>query len=92
MTQCYDRGVLKGTREGIVQKLQPVSIHGQMSVDVYFTDPSEPDAQVNVARVGSRDPSLHRGKRTPACVGDPIQRLPFDMPHHPRDPRAIGPI
>ena len=52
-TQCYDRVVLKGTREGIVQKLQPVSIHGQMSVDVYFTDPTEPDSQVNVARVGS---------------------------------------
>jgi hypothetical protein len=45
--------VLKGTREGLVKKLQPVSIHGQMSVDVYFTDPSEPDSHVNVARVGS---------------------------------------
>jgi hypothetical protein len=45
--------VLKGTRDGIVQKLQPVSIHGQMSVDVYFTDPNEPDGQVNVARVGN---------------------------------------
>ena len=45
--------VLKGIREGIVQKLQPVSIHGQMSVDVYFTDPTDPDGQVNVARVGN---------------------------------------
>jgi hypothetical protein len=52
-TQCYDRSVLKGTRDGIVQKLQPVSIHGQMSVDVYFTDAEEPDGQVNVARVGN---------------------------------------
>ena len=45
--------MLKGTRDGIAKKLQPVSIHGQMSVDVYFTDASEPDGQVNVARVGN---------------------------------------
>ena len=44
--------VLKGTRDAIAKKLQPVSIHGQMSVDVYFTDASEPDGQVSVARVG----------------------------------------
>ncbi len=51
-TRCYDRTVLKGIRDGILKKVQPVSIHGQMSVDVYFTDASEPDGQVNVARVG----------------------------------------
>jgi len=45
--------VLKGTKEGVVKKLQPVSIHGQMSVDVYFTDVSDPDGQASVARVGS---------------------------------------
>ena len=44
--------MLKGTRDGIVTKLPPVSIHGQMSVDVYFIDASEPDGPVNVARVG----------------------------------------
>ncbi len=53
MPKCYDRTVLKGTRDGILKKVQPVSIHGQMSVDVYFTDASEPDGQVNVARVGN---------------------------------------
>ena len=45
--------MLKGTKEGVVKKLQPVSIHGQMSVDVYFTDVSDPDGQASVARVGS---------------------------------------
>ena len=45
--------MLKGTRDGILKKLQPVSIHGQMSMDVYFTDAEEPDGQVSVARVGS---------------------------------------
>ena len=53
MPKCYDRAVLKGTKDGIVKKLQPVSIHGQMSVDVYFTEASEPDGQVSVARVGN---------------------------------------
>ena len=45
--------MLKGTRDGILKKLQPVSIHGQMSLDVYFTNADDPDGQTNVARVGS---------------------------------------
>jgi len=46
-------GMLKGTRDGILKKLQPVSIHGQMSMDVYFTSAEDPDGQTSVARVGS---------------------------------------
>ena len=45
--------MLKGTRDGILKKLQPVSIHGQMSLDVYFTSAEDPDGQTSVARVGS---------------------------------------
>lgn len=45
--------MLKGTRDGILKKLQPVSIHGQMSMDVYFSDAEDPDGQTTVARVGS---------------------------------------
>lgn len=45
--------MLKGTRDGILKKLQPVSIHGQMSMDVYFTSADDPDGQTSVARVGS---------------------------------------
>jgi hypothetical protein len=44
--------MLKGTRDGILKKVQPVSIHGQVSWDVYFTDVDNPDGQVTVARVG----------------------------------------
>jgi hypothetical protein len=44
--------MLKGTRAAIVKKIQPVSIHGQISLDVYFVDPEEPDGQVSLARVG----------------------------------------
>ena len=45
--------MLKGTRDGILKKLQPVSIHGQMSMDVYFTSMDDPDGQTSVARVGA---------------------------------------
>jgi hypothetical protein len=44
--------MLKGTRDGILKKMQPVSIHGQMSWDIYFTDVEDPDGQTHVARVG----------------------------------------
>jgi hypothetical protein len=44
--------MLKGTRDGILQKVQPMSVHGQVSWDVYFTDVDDPDGQARVARVG----------------------------------------
>jgi hypothetical protein len=44
--------MLKGTRDGILKKVQPTSIHGQISWDVYFTEVEDPDGQVSVARVG----------------------------------------
>jgi hypothetical protein len=45
--------MLKGIRAAIVRKVQPISIHGQLSLDVYFVDADEPDGQVSLARVGS---------------------------------------
>lgn len=44
--------MLKGTRDGILKRLQPVSIHGQVICDVFFTSVEEPDGQVHVARLG----------------------------------------
>jgi len=44
--------MLTGTREGILKKVQPMSIHGQISWDVFFTDVEDPDGQVHVARIG----------------------------------------
>lgn len=44
--------MLKGTRPALVKKVQPVSIHGQISLDVYFVDPEDPDGQVSRARIG----------------------------------------
>lgn len=44
--------MLKGTRDAILRKVQPISIHGQPSCDVYFSDIEDPDGQMHVARVG----------------------------------------
>jgi hypothetical protein len=51
--------MLKGTRKALVKKVQPVSIHGQISLDVYFVDPEEPDGQVSIARVGPESTPAH---------------------------------
>lgn len=50
--------MLKGSREVIVRKIQPISIHGQISLDVYYVEPDNPE-QVRVARVGRE--SVARG-------------------------------
>ena len=44
--------MLKGTRDGILKRIQPVSIHGQVSWDVFFTSVDDPDGQPHVARLG----------------------------------------
>ena len=44
--------MLKGTRTVVVTKIQPVSIHGQISLDVSWVDPDDPQGQVSLARIG----------------------------------------
>lgn len=44
--------MLKGTRDGILKRVQPVSIHGQISLDLFFTSVDEPDGLIHVARIG----------------------------------------
>jgi hypothetical protein len=46
------RAMLKGTRDAILRKVQPVSVHGQISWDVYFSHVEDPDGPTHVARVG----------------------------------------
>ena len=43
--------MLKGTREAVLRKVQPISIHGQLSYDVHYAFADEPDS-MHVARVG----------------------------------------
>jgi hypothetical protein len=54
--------MLKGSKPAIVRKVQPVSIHGQVSLDVYYVEPEDPDGQVRIARVGKE--SIPRGLDT----------------------------
>ena len=44
--------MLKGSRPALVKKVQPVSIHGQISLDVYLVDPDQPQGQPTLARLG----------------------------------------
>ena len=45
--------MLKGTRPAIVHRIQPVSIHGQISLDVFWMDPEDPEQEIRHARVGN---------------------------------------
>lgn len=44
--------MLRGTRSGVVTRVQPISIHGQISLDVFWIDPEDPDSELRHARVG----------------------------------------
>jgi hypothetical protein len=69
--------MLKGTREGILKKVQRVSIHGQLSWDLFFTDPEDPDGQMHLARMGPEAiaPNLEPGDhiRLEYLVGVPVK-------------------
>jgi len=56
--------MLKGSREAVLRKVQPISIHGQLSYDVHYEFADEPDS-VRVARVGpeAMDHGLQAGDR-----------------------------
>ena len=58
--------MLKGTRTAIIKRIQPVSIHGQISLDVFWVDPEDPEEEVRHARVG--DESVPRGLE----IGDKV--------------------
>lgn len=59
--------MLQGKRDGILKRIQPVSIHGQVTWDVFFADVEEPEGQVHLARIG---PEAVSGNPEP---GDRIQ-------------------
>ena len=46
--------MLKGSRDAVVHKIQPISIHGQLSYDVHYEFADEPDSP-HVARIGPED-------------------------------------
>jgi hypothetical protein len=44
--------MLKGSRPAIIKRIQPISIHGQISLDVFWTDPDDAEGEIRHARVG----------------------------------------
>ena len=44
--------MLKGSREAVVHKIQPISIHGQLSYDLHYVFADEGEEQLHVARLG----------------------------------------
>ena len=54
-----------GSRDALLHRLQPISIHGQLSYDVHYTFADEPESQTRVARVGGEAlaPGLQVGDR-----------------------------
>ena len=57
--------MLKGSRDAVLHRMQPISIHGQLSYDVHYKFADEPDQQMRVARVGPEalTPGLQDGDR-----------------------------
>jgi hypothetical protein len=51
--------MLKGTRAAVIKRVQPVSIHGQISLDVFWVDPDDPEGEIRHSRVGNE--SVPRG-------------------------------
>ena len=51
--------MLNGTRLGILRKVRPISVHGQISWDVFFSDPDDLEGPVQMARVGPEAVDRH---------------------------------
>jgi hypothetical protein len=57
--------MLKGSRDAVLHKLQPISIHGQLSYDVHYHFADDPEGHLRVARVGNEavSPGIQDGDR-----------------------------
>ncbi|MPY90778.1 MAG: hypothetical protein GEU99_23050 [Luteitalea sp.] len=55
--------MLKGSRTAVLKKIQPISVHGQISLDVHYAFTDDESGQVRVARIGpeSVTPGLEVG-------------------------------
>ena len=57
--------MIKGSRDAVLRKMQPISFHGQLSYDLHYLFADELDGQTRVARVGPEAiaPGLQAGDR-----------------------------
>ena len=55
--------MLKGSRDAVLHRMQPVSIHGSLFYDLHYRFVDEPDSQMRVARIGGEAiaPALEEG-------------------------------
>ena len=60
--------MLKGNRDAVLRRIQPISIHGQMSWEIVFVHADDPAEQLNAARVGSKPSSDSRSSRAIAST------------------------
>jgi hypothetical protein len=44
--------MIKGTRDAVLRRIQPISIHGQKSWEIVFVHADDQAEQLNAARVG----------------------------------------
>ena len=44
--------MLRGTREAVIHKMQPISIHGQLLYDIHYLFVDESDAPLRFSRIG----------------------------------------
>ena len=44
--------MVHGSREAVLRKVQPISVHGQISLDVHYVYSDDDTEQVRVARIG----------------------------------------
>jgi len=44
--------MMRGSKPGLIKKIEPVSVHGQRSLDVHFVDPDDSEGPVSRARIG----------------------------------------
>ena len=44
--------MIKGTRDAVLRRIQPISIHGQKSWEIVFVHADDAGEQLNAARVG----------------------------------------
>ena len=51
--------MLKGTRDALLKRIQPLSVHGQVSWEIVFTHLDDPEEQLHAARVGPEAISGH---------------------------------
>ena len=80
--------MLKGSRQAILKRIQPISIHGQASWEIVFTHVDDPTEQLNAARVGPEAISP-RSRSRPATASTSSTVQSGDQSDTPASARVV---